>query len=436
MTFRARRSLSLKARRLLPILALLIGAAGGPGLASSSAGSLSGSLCGLSGGPGTVPPTYFGLTINHNESIPFPTALPFGAIRSWDATDVSWDNINAASDVYDWSGFDAWMAYVSSHGLDVIYTFGRTPLWASSNPTAHTGYGPGQCAPPTNISDWDNFVTAVVERAAGRIRYWELWNEPQDRTQYCGTIPQMVTMAQHAYKIIKAANPDFQVVTPATLYDNSAGPKWLDIYFADGGTDYTDIVSFHGYLNAPAENHTQVIQEYRTITSKYNQQSKPLWNTESDWGNTKGAANQAAYLAKYYLMQWTEGLGRFYWYAYDNTGYGTLYSNQELTQAGVAYQHVANWMVGATQNQPCAEDSTSTWTCSFTRPGGYQALAVWNSTKNAPYTPAPQYKRYRDLTGASYYILGPLTIGNAPVLLETGPAPAAGNVCLNSNSGP
>ena len=426
MTLHARRWLPPKTCTILTILALLISLACVPGSASSSGGPLSGSLCGLGGGPGTIPPTYFGLTINHNESVPFPTALAFGAIRSWDATNVSWDNINTAPGVYDWSGFDAWMTYVSSHGLDVLYTFGRTPLWASSDPTAHTGYGPGQCAPPTNISDWDNFVTAIVNRAAGRIRYWELWNEPQDRTEYCGTIAQMVTMAQHAYNIIKAANPDFQVVTPATLYDNGAGPKWLDIYFADGGAHYADVVSFHGYLNAPAENHTQVNQDYKAITNKYHLQSKPLWNTESDWGDTKGAADQAAYLVKYYLMQWTEGLGRFYWYAYDNTRYGTLYSNQAPTQAGVAYQHVSNWMVGATQDQPCAEDSTSTWTCGFTRPGGYQALAVWNSTKSASYTPASQYKSYRDISGGSHSISGPLTIGNAPVLLETGPIPCGG----------
>ena len=424
--FHAYRPLSPKTRTILPILAFLIGLAVVPGSASPSGGALPGSLCDPGGGPGTIPATYFGLTINHNESFPFPTALAFGAIRSWDATNVSWTNINVAPGVYDWSGFDAWMTYVSGHGLDVLYTFGRTPHWASSNPTAYSGFGPGQCAPPANIADWDNFVTAVVNRAAGRIKYWEIWNEPQGRTEYCGSIAHMVTMAQHAYKIIKAANPDFQVVTPATLYDNGAGPKWLNIYFADGGAAYADIVSFHGYLLAPAENHTQVNQEYKAITSKYNLQSKPLWNTESDWGNTKGAADQAAYLVKYYLMQWTEGLGRFYWYAYDNTRYGTLYSNRVLTQAGIAYHNVSNWMVGARQDQPCAEDSTSTWTCGFTRPGGYHALAVWNSARSASYTAASQYKSYRDITGASHSISGPLTIGNAPVLLETGPIPCGG----------
>jgi hypothetical protein len=421
--------------KILSNFALLIGLGCASGSASSSGGSSLGAPCGFSAGAGAIPLTYFGLTINHNESVPFPSGSAFGAIRSWDATNVSWNDINTAPGVYDWSGFDAWMTYVSSHGVDVLYTFGRTPLWASSNPTAYTGYGPGQCAPPTNMSDWDDFVRAVVNRAAGRIRHWELWNEPQDRTHYCGTISQMVIMAQHAYQIIKTANPDFQVLTPATLYDDGAGPKWLDIYFADGGTDYADIVSFHGYLNGPAEMHTRVIEDYRTVTRKYNQQSKPLWNTESDWGDTKGAENQAAYLVKYYLIQWTGGLDRFYWYAYDNTGYGTLYSDRALTQAGVAYQHVSNWMVGARQDKPCAMDSSSIWTCGFARPGGYQALAVWDAGKSASYTPAPQYKSYRDIYGTSHSISGNLTIGNAPVLLETGPPPANGNICSASERG-
>ncbi len=415
------RSRLLTPRLLTVALGLAFSSSLAPGLvdASASEGRLADNSCDRGVGPGAIPATYFGLTVNHNESVPFPTELGFGSIRSWDAARVSWSDINTASDLYDWSGFDAWMDYGSRHGLDVVYTFGRTPLWASSKPAAPSGFGPGQCAPPVNMSDWDNFVTAVVHRAAGRIKYWELWNEPQDQTEYCGTSSQMVAMAQHAYGIIKSANTDFQVITPATLYDNGAGPKWLDSYLADGGTRYTDIVSFHGYLLGPAENHLQVIQEYRTITSKYGLQTKPLWNTESDWGDVQGVENQAAYLAKYYLLQWHEGLERFYWYAYDNDRYGTLYSNGTLTKAGIAYQQVFNWMVGATQDQSCAKDADSTWVCGFTRSGGYQALAVWNSTKSATYTPAPQYKQYRDLAGALHSISGPITIGNAPVLLET-----------------
>jgi hypothetical protein len=38
------------------------------------------------------------------------------------------------------------------NNLDMIYTFGRTPSWASSLPDYKTPYGYGDCAYPTNIS--------------------------------------------------------------------------------------------------------------------------------------------------------------------------------------------------------------------------------------------------------------------------------------------
>lgn len=366
----------------------------------------------------TIPLSYFGLTVNHNESVVFPS-LPFGAIRSWDATDVSWENINTSRGKYNWAGFDAWLDYVTPHNVDILYTFGRTPPWASSKPSAHTGYGPGRCAPPTTLSDWDAFVVAVVNHAAGRIKYWELWNEPQDRTEYCGTIPQMVTMTAHAYAIIKAANPSFQVATPATLYDNGAGPKWLNTYLADGGSRYADIVSFHGYLNAPAEDHIAVIRDYKNVADQHCLDSEPLWNTESDWGKTVGPVDQAAYLAKSYLVQWGAGLSRFYWYAYDNGTYGTLFTNGALDQQGVAYRQVSSWMVGGTQSQPCSTDARATWSCGFTRANDYHALAIWNSTRAVIYKPAATYKSYRDLAGTSHTLATSITVGSSPVLLET-----------------
>ena len=98
----------------------------------------------------------------------------------------------------------------------MIYTLGRTPQWASSQPNAPGPYGPGQCAPPSDLSNWDNYVNAIVTHVAGKIKYWELWNEPNDPKYYCGDIPTMVTMAQHAAQIIKSIDPTALVLSPAS----------------------------------------------------------------------------------------------------------------------------------------------------------------------------------------------------------------------------
>ena len=84
--------------------------------------------------------------------------------------------------------------------------------------------------------------------AGTRITYWELWNEPQDPEYYCGDMQTLVTMAQHAYRIIKSINPAAQVITPTA--SAAGGPAWLDTYLSKGGGNYADIMSFHGYCNS------------------------------------------------------------------------------------------------------------------------------------------------------------------------------------------
>ena len=91
----------------------------------------------------------------------------------------------------------------------------------------------------------------------------------------------LVTMAQHAYRIIKSVNPAAQVITPSAAAEG--GPAWLDTYLAQGGGNYADIMSFHGYCNSEAESINSVVFQYRKVISAHGQGNKPLWDTEADW---------------------------------------------------------------------------------------------------------------------------------------------------------
>src|SRR4051812_25166745 len=143
-----------------------------------------------------IPSTFFGMHILHavNGSTPWPTDQ-FGALRLWDSG-VDWHEIATARGTYNWTNFDKWMALAQQHNVDVTYTFGRVPSWANG--------GQGTAAPMTNMQDWDDFVRAVVTRAAGRVKYWEIWNEPNDTHFWNGSVATLVTMAQHARDIIKS----------------------------------------------------------------------------------------------------------------------------------------------------------------------------------------------------------------------------------------
>jgi hypothetical protein len=369
---------------------------------------------------GVIPQSLFGMTVLDFENTNAP--LRYGTTRTWDSFPMlDWADINSAPGVYDFQHLDTFLKMNQERNVEVIYTFGRTPLWASSQPGTPTPYGPGQCAPPTDLQNWDNYVTAIAVHAGTRIAYWELWNEPQDPEYYCGDVRTLLTMAQHAYRIIKSVNPAALIITPSA--SAAGGPAWLATYLSQGGGNYADIMSFHGYCNSEAESINSVVAQYRNVISAHGQGNKPLWDTEADWAGDpddvlEGDTNRAAFIAKYYLLQWSGGVSRFVWYAYDGGTWGGLSgADPDVT----AYNTVQQWMEGASMPSACIHDPGNTWTCPLTRSGGYQGLVLWNSSKTLSYKVPVQYSDFRDLTGNVGSLSGGrVQVGESPVLIETG----------------
>jgi hypothetical protein len=380
------------------------------------------------GGPSTaIPARFFGISVLDFRRLS-PTML-FGTTRSWDAgPGLDWSDANPSPGVYNFSLLDRFIAFNQARSSEGIYTFGRTPRWASSQPDDTTSpYGPGECAPPSKMSYWDDYVTAIVTHAGGRIKYWELWNEPNE-TDYCGDIPTMVTMAQHAYRIIKVIDPTAVVLTPST--DKASGPSWLSSFLSRGGARSVDVIAFHGYWSAEAEDIVAVVTRFQAVAAANGLSNLPLWDTESSWAYTSSMplpplSEQVGYIAKCYLLHWSLGVTRFAWYAYDaNSPWGTLHTYSGETAAAFSYRETYRWMVGATLTSPCSETAQKIWSCPLSRPGNYSAEAVWISNSSAMLTVPKQYTQYLDLAGVTHAIKnGAVIIGDQPMLLQTGPLP-------------
>ena len=361
--------------------------------------------------------------------MPWPS-VGFGGIRLWD-TYTNWNDLNPSQGNYDWAALDSWLALAQSHRVDVLYSFGGTPTWASSNPTGTCAYNLGGCYAPANMQDWDDFVRALVTHSAGRIKYWELWNEADLQEFWSGGTPTLVTMTQHAYDIIKSVDPTAIVLTPSSTGSPADVSTWMNQYFAAGGGSFADVVAFHGYpIGSPAvpEFVNDIVGSVTRVMAAYGYGAKPIWDTEASWGKDSVLPNQdaqAAYLARNYLLHWSLGVQRFYWYAWNDTVYGTLWdmSANTMREPATAYGEIYKWLVGATMSTPCAMSSDSVWSCGLTRPGGYEATVLWNSSvtfpDTAPVTIDRQFQQYRDLNGGVVPISGAtVPVGSKPILLE------------------
>jgi PKD repeat protein len=374
---------------------------------------------------GEIPSSFFGMHILHatNGSTPWPSDQ-FGTLRLWDSG-VDWHEINTSQGVYNWSNFDRWMTLAQQHNVEVVYVFGRVPNWANGSR--------GTTVPPSNMQSWDDFVRAVVTRAAGRVKYWELWNEPNDTHFYTGDMQTLITMAQHAYQIIKSVDPNAVVLSPSPTWTSTSPNQWMNSWLQAGGGQYADIITFHGYVNSSPESIDSLSANMRSVMNSNGQSGQQLWDTEASWSLADSCSasicdqdQQAAFLVRHYLLHLSRGVDRYIWYAWEDS-WGTLWSSSGgVLKPGIAYKNVYDWLVGATLSQACSS-SGGTWTCSITRPNGYQGLVIWNPSSSVSYTAASQYKQYRDIYGNTMSMPsnGVITVNYKPILLES-TTPAAG----------
>ena len=386
----------------------------------------------------TIPSSFFGMHVDAPRNWP---NVPIGALGK--VAGLTWRSMEPERGVYNWGGLDGAVAAAQRHGVEVMYTFDATPQWASSRPNQKCFAGNIGCnALPRDLRDWEDFVRAVATRYKGKISVYEIWNEPNTKNEWAGSYKDMIQLAQAAYRTIKLISPNAGILTPAPSIHgyqplgltSAVQHKWLGEYLKAGGSAFADGGSFHAYvmqddcrdskLDCLGTPFVAQVRRIRSAMDDNGMQGMPIYVTEGGWGKDTELPDpddQAAYIARWYILLASEGIQRAYWYEWDNANWGTLWDKTAgIHPAGLAYKQVYDWLVGASLGE-CSSGADGTWTCPLTRPGGYRGEIVWNS-RISSYRPAREYSQYRDLSGRITHVQGPIQIGNKPILLETGTA--------------
>jgi fibronectin type 3 domain-containing protein len=388
-----------------------------------------------------LPEDFFSISWSSLEASHYPT-VPFKGMRAWD-TGTSWAQIEWSQGNYNWTTLDNLLEWESSHGKDVMYTFGFVPHWASSTPGVACFYletDTGCTGAPIDVESGDNmwkaFVTALVKHSLSspklHIAYYELWNEPDLKDNWTGTPAQLVTLAKDAYAIIHELDPNAKVVGPSPSTANQWGVHYLPDYYSAGGATAQDIVGLHAYLydgstfsTSPAGITTSITQ-LKLLMAKYGISNKPIWFTEGNWGSTNATrmtdAQKADYVAQEYMLMWSTGaVSRYYWYAWDGKAWGELWDpSAGIHPAGVAYNRIATWLIGSVRpSNPCSEGSDGTWTCSLRLSTGYPAEIIWNASLSKTISVSPSFATYETIsnTVVSTIVGNKVTIGAAPIMV-------------------
>ena len=382
-----------------------------------------------------LPSVVFGMHImDPYVKNPWPT-VPVGALGKGART--LWSYIETSRGVYDWSRLDAYVNLAQAHGVKMMQSAAGVPEWAAADPRTCSVPFPGAPAKcsgmVSNIKDWDDFVTAMVTRYKGRIEAYELWNEPNDITSVTISTTDMVTLTQHFHDKVRTLDPTALIISPTYTLATA-----LDAYFAAGGTRDVDVVSFHASPDSRGDAELIVrswTSSVRAVMAQYGLATKPLWDTEGDWGPdtlVAGADLQSAFIVRFELLSAFRRVARTYWYGWDEVNVGTLCCS--MGAPAQAYEQVQSWLMGAS-TPTCTSTggylpngdfiyTNSFYICNFTNASSGAVQAVWqtssDSTLTNVYRVPPQFTKYRNLVGNTFSvpINHLLTVGNKPLLLE------------------
>ncbi|NLS77751.1 MAG: cellulase family glycosylhydrolase [Chloroflexi bacterium] len=225
---------------------------------------------------------------------------------TWIKQDFAWREIEGTGKgQFDWSRTDWIVSEANKLGIDLMVRVDRQPYWARAS-EAENG-------PPDKYQDLADFCFALASRYQGRIRAYEIWNEPNLAREWGGQPPDpgaYVKLLKTAYAAIKRADPNAMVIsaglTPTGTWSNEAMPDdvYLDnMYQAMGGNSngYFDVLGAHGagYKAPPEMSPDEVasnpaygghrifcfrrVEDLRNIMVKYGDGNKQVALLEFGW---------------------------------------------------------------------------------------------------------------------------------------------------------
>ena len=344
-----------------------------------------------------VPATLVGMHIEGAEGGAW-AAAPFGALRMWD-NGTAWSQIELAKGEFKWSNIDGLIENAASKGMtDIMMVLGTTPEWAAKELNDADYPQPGAASAPANMADWDDWVTAVVNRYADSFTSYQIWNEANLKNFFNGTPAEMADMTKRAYDIIKAKNPEALVVAPSpstrlTRSFNKFFPAYLEEL---GKLDWpVDVFAIHTYPEADGDPVARgaLIKAAQQVLAASGAPELPLWDTELNYGlagpgdlpkqDIEGA-DAAGFVVRTYIDDLRYGIDRSYWYIWSLGPYDLLgiqaFPGSDGEQGFFA---IDNWVVGASYDG--CEESGNSVICDFSAAGSSWIVA-WAQTGEAPYT--------------------------------------------------
>jgi hypothetical protein len=163
-----------------------------------------------------------------------PQMIEIG-ITSQRTCNTGWGAVEPEEGKWKWDLLDKQMTYLEGQRVAFGGIFNGNVKWNTKDKPGHL--------PVNNIDGWKKYVTEVVKHCKGRIKYWEVWNEPPNGTGRDQTAADYAKIVIASYEAAKAADPECRVGIAA----KSVAITYLDQALVAGARGHFDYVTLHPY---------------------------------------------------------------------------------------------------------------------------------------------------------------------------------------------
>lgn len=240
--------------------------------------------------------------------------------------DFLWNDVQPARESFSFKKYERIVDVLSENGLKILGVLNYSPSWIAQ----HWNEAPDRTL-------YTQYAVAVVRHFKEKVKYWEIWNEPDHPTywQPQDDMAAYTLLLKNVYPALKKEDPTAVVLLGGL---SQAVPASLRHVYQKGGRDYFDVVNIHPFINPLMPDALgglrYLYQAVRRIMEEHSDANKPIWWTEvgcpgvrksvpiSEWwlGKNPTEAHQADWVRNLYgePLGWL-GVAKIFWAFFRDT---------------------------------------------------------------------------------------------------------------------
>ena len=192
----------------------------------------------------------------------------------WARIDFLWDDIESSPQEFNFTKYDYIVDLCNKNNLNILAILDYSATWATAKGIWNY--------PPKDNKLFVNFAAKVIERYKDKIKYWEVWNEPDSFTYWVtqDQLKSYCVLLKDVYIAAKKVDADCKILNGG-LANGLASVNHL---YDNGCKGYFDILNIHIFQTPLNPDSIKAVTAYPKLAykvmSRNGDAAKKIWITE------------------------------------------------------------------------------------------------------------------------------------------------------------